>query len=154
MRINAAVIVLFAVLPAAAQVATVSGKVVDESGAGVPDIRVTLTSQATKVEKEVRSQPDGAYSIQGDPGVYTVAVDKPGRGRFGVRDLDLAAGQTRTVNLEFSGKADNRNFRYMFYGFVAAWLVLVIYVISLAARERGLRKQIDDLRRMVESERR
>ncbi len=147
-------VVLALAIPLSAQTATVTGKVVDDTGAGVPDIRVTLTSQATRVEKEVRSQPDGAFSIQCDPGTYTVAVDKPGRGTFGVRDVDLAAGQTRTVNLEFSGKTDNRNFRYMFYGFLAAWLVLVIYVISLVARERGLRKQIDDLRRMVESERR
>ncbi len=153
MRIHIAVLAIFT-LPLAAQTATVTGKVLDDTGAGVPDIRVTLTSQATKIEKEIRSQPDGTYSIQGDPGVYTVAVDKPNRGTFGVRDVDLAAGQTRTINLEFSARIDNRNFRYMFYGFLAAWMVLVIYVISLVARERGLRKQIDDLRRMVESERR
>lgn len=146
--------VLILTLPVGAQTATVTGKVLDDTGTGVADIRVTLTDQATKVEKEVRSQPDGTYSIQGDPGVYTLAVDKPNRGTFGVRDVDLAAGQSRTLNLEFSGKIDNRNFRYMFYGFLAAWLVLVIYVISLVAREHGLRKQIDDLKRMVESERR
>jgi hypothetical protein len=150
-----AVIAFIAVaVPLAAQSGTVSGKVVDDSGAGVPDLKVSIINQATKVEREIRSGVDGSYSLQGDAGTYAVAVDKPGRGLFAVRDIDLASGQTRTVNFELSAKTDNRNFRYMFYGFLAAWMVLVIYVISLVSRERGLRKQMDDLRRMVESERR
>ncbi len=150
-----AIIVLVAgLVPLLAQTGTMAGKVIDDSGAGVPDLRVSITNQATKVEKEIRSGVDGSYSLPGDAGTYAVSVDKPGRGVFAIRDVELAAGQTRTVNFELSAKADNRNFRYMFYGFLAAWMVLVIYVISLVARERGLRKQMDDLRRMVESERR
>ena len=39
----------------------------------------------------------------------------------------------------------------MFYGFAAAWLVLVLYVVSLVARERKLRREVDNLKRMVES---
>jgi hypothetical protein len=148
-------LVLIAVaLPLAAQTATVNGKVVDETGGGVPDLKVTLTNQATKVEREIRTAADGTYTLKGDPGKYAVGIDKPGRGVFTVRDVGLAADQTLTFNFELSAKVDNQNFRYMFYGFLAAWLVLVIYVISLVARERGLRKQMDDLRRMVESEQR
>jgi CcmD family protein len=71
-----------------------------------------------------------------------------------VRDVTLAAGETRTVNLQVASRAENRNFQYMFYGFLAAWLVLVVYVLSLVSRERTLRRQIDDLKHMVESERR
>ncbi len=147
---------LFALaLPLAAQnTATVTGKVADDTGAGIPDLKVSLINQATRVEREIRSGPDGVYSLQAEPGIYAVAVDKPGRGVFAVRDVDISAGQTRTVNFEMSARTDNRNFRYMFYGFLAAWMVLVIYVLSLAARERGLRKQMSDLRSMVESERR
>ncbi len=141
-------------LPLAAQMATVNGKVMDDTGAGLPDIRVSATNQSTKVEREIRSDPDGSYTLGLDPGMYAVAVDKPGRGLFAVRDIEAVVGQTRTVNFELSARTDNRNFRYMFYGFLAAWLVLVIYVISLVSRERGLRKQMDDLKRMVESERR
>ena len=33
---------------------------------------------------------------------------------------------------------DARNFTYMFYGFAAAFVILVIYVVSLALRERKL----------------
>jgi CcmD family protein len=43
-----------------------------------------------------------------------------------------------------------RNFTYMFYGFAAAFLILVVYVVSLALRERKLRNEIDRVRRMLE----
>jgi len=45
---------------------------------------------------------------------------------------------------------DARNFTYMFYGFLAAWLILVIYVVTLAARERSIRKELTRLRSMME----
>jgi CcmD family protein len=45
---------------------------------------------------------------------------------------------------------DARNFTYMFYGFAAAFVILVVYVVSLAMRERRLRSEIDRVRRMVE----
>ena len=38
----------------------------------------------------------------------------------------------------------------MFYGFAAAFVILVIYVVSLALRERKLIQEIDRVRRMVE----
>ena len=44
---------------------------------------------------------------------------------------------------------DQRNFMYMFYGFAAAWVILVVYVVSLALRERRMH-EIDRVRRMVE----
>lgn len=45
---------------------------------------------------------------------------------------------------------DNQNFDYMFYGFVAAWLIIVIYVVSLALRENRLRRELDRVRQMVD----
>ena len=42
------------------------------------------------------------------------------------------------------------NFTYMFYGFTVAWLVVIIYVISIALRERKLRAELDRVKRMVE----
>ena len=47
---------------------------------------------------------------------------------------------------------DARNFTYMFYGFAAAFVILVVYVVSLALRERKLSSEIDRVRRMVERE--
>jgi CcmD family protein len=45
---------------------------------------------------------------------------------------------------------DPRNFLYMFYGFTAAWLILVVYVVLLALRDRKLKAELDRVRRMVE----
>lgn len=45
---------------------------------------------------------------------------------------------------------DTRNFTYMFYGFLAAWLILVLYVVTLVARERSIRKELTRLRSMME----
>jgi CcmD family protein len=44
----------------------------------------------------------------------------------------------------------DRNFEYMFFGFLAAWMVVIIYVISLAVRERSLRRELDRVKRLVE----
>lgn len=48
---------------------------------------------------------------------------------------------------------DNRNFLFMFYGFAAAWAILVFYVITLAVREARLRREVDEVRRMLEESR-
>ncbi len=45
---------------------------------------------------------------------------------------------------------DARNFTYMFYGFTAAWAILVIYVLMLVARERKLRRELDGLKNLLE----
>lgn len=45
---------------------------------------------------------------------------------------------------------DARNFTYMFYGFTVAWLVIMLYVISIAVRERRLRLELDRVKRMIE----
>ncbi len=43
-----------------------------------------------------------------------------------------------------------RNLTYMFYGYSAAFLILLGYVVLLALRERRLRGELDRVRRMVE----
>ena len=59
---------------------------------------------------------------------------------------DSAAGHTNS-----KGKPmDSRNFTYMFYGFAAAWVILVIYVISLVARERRSTEEMSRLKKLME----
>ena len=50
-----------------------------------------------------------------------------------------------------SDHMDNRNFVYMFYGFAAAWVVVVLYVLTLVSRERRLREEMGRLRNMIET---
>lgn len=42
------------------------------------------------------------------------------------------------------------NYTFMFYGFLAAWMVVIVYVISIALRERKLRQELDRVKRMLE----
>lgn len=39
---------------------------------------------------------------------------------------------------------------FLFYGFLAAWLIVILYVVSIAARERRLHKELDRVKRLVE----
>ena len=42
------------------------------------------------------------------------------------------------------------NYNFMFYGFSAAWLIVALYVIWIALRERRLREEVDRVKRMLE----
>ena len=46
---------------------------------------------------------------------------------------------------------DTRNFTYMFYGFLAAWLIVLLYVVSLARRGARLKKELEELKRLASS---
>ena len=49
---------------------------------------------------------------------------------------------------------DARNFQYMFYGFSAAWVLIVVYALSMLSRERKLREEIARLKNMLEEKER
>jgi CcmD family protein len=40
----------------------------------------------------------------------------------------------------------------MFYGFLAAWLILVVYVLSLVSRERKITDQLKGLKGMLDDQ--
>ena len=43
-----------------------------------------------------------------------------------------------------------QNYTFMFYGFTVAWLIIIVYVISIALREKRLREELDRVKKMVE----
>jgi CcmD family protein len=43
-----------------------------------------------------------------------------------------------------------QNFAFLFYGFTAAWLIVIFYVISIAIREKKLRQELDRVKRMLD----
>jgi CcmD family protein len=45
-----------------------------------------------------------------------------------------------------------QNYTFLFYGFTVAWLIVIVYVISIALREKRLREELDRVKRMVEEE--
>jgi len=43
-----------------------------------------------------------------------------------------------------------RNFQFLSYGFAAAWIVLTIYVLMMVGREGRLKREIANLKAMLE----
>ena len=46
---------------------------------------------------------------------------------------------------------DARNFTFMFYGFLAAWLIVLLYIVSLARRGSRLKKELEHVKQLVNS---
>jgi CcmD family protein len=46
---------------------------------------------------------------------------------------------------------DARNFTFMFYGFLAAWLIVLLYVVSLARRGARLKKELENVKQLLSS---
>ncbi len=46
---------------------------------------------------------------------------------------------------------DARNFTFMFYGFTAAWAIVLLYVISLARRGARLKRELEDVKQLASS---
>ena len=46
---------------------------------------------------------------------------------------------------------DARNLAFMFYGFLAAWLIVLLYVIGLARRNARLKKELEDVKNLVKA---
>lgn len=44
---------------------------------------------------------------------------------------------------------DTRNLTFMFYGFLAAWLIVLLYVVSLARRGARLKRELEDVKALV-----
>ncbi len=42
-----------------------------------------------------------------------------------------------------------QNSTFMFFGFLAAWIIVLLYVISLAQRGARLKKELEDVRQLV-----
>ena len=43
-----------------------------------------------------------------------------------------------------------RNYEFLSYGLIVAWLVLVVYVLMMVTRERRLKREIASLKAMIE----
>src|SRR5438094_2399935 len=73
-------------------VESVSGKVTDQSGAGVPKARIALVSKATSVQKEADADESGHYTITDvPPGSYDLTVKVSGFKPLTQTNLTVAA---------------------------------------------------------------
>src|SRR5678816_1961272 len=70
---------LVAVPAWAQQQASISGRVVDASGLGLPGATVTVTSQSTGFTRTVVTAETGGYAVPNlEPGIYTVLIELAG----------------------------------------------------------------------------
>jgi hypothetical protein len=98
-----AIICFVTIGPADAQTttATLSGLVVDESGAALPGVQVTGANAATGLRRQVMSDANGAFTMRALPaGSYTVTADLAGFASAQMMDLLLPTNGEVTVRLE------------------------------------------------------
>jgi len=96
-------LVLLCAWPLAAQVdrATLTGTVTDSSGAVIPGAKVELTSPTTGLRRDIVTGASGAYLVPGLPiGSYNVVFSQPGFKTVEYKDVVLAVGQTRTLDVQ------------------------------------------------------
>ena len=80
--------------------ASLSGTVLDPSGASIPQATVTLINPATQEKQISISNGTGAYHFNElAPGQYTLEVAAPGFGTSNLTELALAAETPRSVNV-------------------------------------------------------
>jgi hypothetical protein len=92
--------------------------VTDQSGAVVPDAKITLTDEATKDSRETTGSASGEFVLAAlRPSTYTITVEKPGfqlfrqtgilltqNQRLGLGDIRLSVGQS-TESVTITGQA-------------------------------------------------
>ena len=83
-------------------VGSVSGRVLDPSGAVVPNASVTFTS-AQGTRRKVTSDAQGAYVVRRlPPGRYSVVAQAPGFAAFRSHDVEVVAGRTVTLSISLA----------------------------------------------------
>jgi hypothetical protein len=121
--------------------------VADPSGSVLPRTTVTATNLATTAAATAETDSDGKFVFKGiAPGTYKIAIERTGYHNFVQEKVDVADGTKTVMNIQLQ----NDNFRYMFYGFLAAWLIVTAYIAVIAARERKLKSELARVGRMVE----
>jgi outer membrane receptor protein involved in Fe transport len=91
----------FTVPPVMAQATTgsLTGSVMDVSGAVIPDADVTAKNVGTGIETKTKSNSDGYYNIPRlAPGAYLLIVEKQGFKRQEFQEVTVNAGQATTID--------------------------------------------------------
>src|SRR4029453_983833 len=96
---------LITAAPAPAQTAlgTVRGVVLDQQGAVLPGVTITLRQGGTNTSQTVVSTPEGRYLVPNlRPGKYEVSTELPGFMPV-KQELEIRVGQDLTLNLTLKG---------------------------------------------------
>src|ERR1039458_923490 len=89
-----------ALLRAAEPTGTIAGSILDQSGASVPNAKVTATSLTTGLTRATMSGNDGQYVLPLLPaGVYSLTVEMAGFERFEQRGIEVRIDQNSSVTI-------------------------------------------------------
>jgi outer membrane receptor protein involved in Fe transport len=81
--------------------ATLSGTVEDQNGAVVPDVQLTVTNQATALERQTTTNEEGTYTVPLlPPGTYTVTAQRDGFANVVIRDVVLNVNDQRSLLIQ------------------------------------------------------
>jgi hypothetical protein len=90
----------------AATTATLRGHIADPTGALIPGATVTITNSAGNVVKSTTADSSGSYTVTGlAPGGYIVQATFSGFAPFGSPTIQLAAGQSKRVDISMAIQA-------------------------------------------------
>jgi hypothetical protein len=80
---------------------TLTGRVIDPSGSGVPNAKIVVTQIETNSRSQTLSAPDGNYTVPFlAPGVYQIVVEANGFSRYVRTGIRVSAVETVTVSPE------------------------------------------------------
>ena len=99
------VVLLLSATAAAAQQGTseLRGRVIDDQGAVLPGVAVTVTNQATGMFRETVSSADGSFIASGlVPGTYRATAELQGFKKFDRAELRLEVGKTTSIDVTMS----------------------------------------------------
>jgi carboxypeptidase family protein len=114
---KSAVLVLFLLFAvtsfAAAQTlerGAIHGFVYDASGSAVPGVKITLTSSATGLKRELTSDENGAYDFQAlIPGEYTIVFESPAFNTYTVKQINVTIGSSLALDAHMKIKTAEQN---------------------------------------------
>jgi hypothetical protein len=86
--------------------ATLSGVVMDTSGAVIPKATVSITQTSTAAVRTVQSDGSGNYAFSNVPaGIYTLSASSAGFTTFIAKDVILKVGEARGLNVQLKAGA-------------------------------------------------
>lgn len=79
---------------------TLEGTVMDQSGAAIPDVKLTATNEATAIKFNASSDASGLFTFPVLPvGTYTIEVEHPGFGKLTRKNIILNVGARLNLSL-------------------------------------------------------
>src|SRR5271165_2275080 len=83
--------------------ATLTGLVADQSGAVVPQAKITLKDEASGSQRETVSNSDGYFTFASVlTGTYELAIEAKGFSTFKVTGIPLAGGEKRNIDAKLT----------------------------------------------------